>query len=157
MQERFTGDEWELLKHLPFQVFALVANADGQIDDNELKAFAGQLAGASLVEDPLHREVLAAINQDQNTGRFVKSSLDRAATFESARLVKPLLQSKLGEAQYQKFMCSVFLNALEIAAASGGSGSAAGTMSASNVSDSERFALQIIRDIYDIDVRSLSG
>jgi hypothetical protein len=154
MQDRFTGDEWELLKHLPFQIFALVAKADGEIDENELMAFSAQFASAPLVKDPLHRELLMSIDKDPNAQRFVESSLDRAATFEAAQLVKPLLKTKLGEANYQRFMCSIFLRAIEIAAASGESGE---IMSHENVSESERFALQIIRDVYDINVQSFAG
>ncbi len=32
MKEKFTQEEWQLLKLLPFQVFVLVAGADGRID-----------------------------------------------------------------------------------------------------------------------------
>lgn len=36
MKEKFTQKEWQLLKLLPFQVFVLVAGADGRIDKNEV-------------------------------------------------------------------------------------------------------------------------
>ena len=36
MDTDFSERQWELLKHLPFQIFAIVAGADGTVDEKEI-------------------------------------------------------------------------------------------------------------------------
>ena len=64
MRERFTAEEWGTLEFLPLWVFTGVAGIDGNIDHDETRALARELAEAIRYADPLAREVLTSVSGD---------------------------------------------------------------------------------------------
>ena len=54
MKDRFSAEEWNQLKVLPFQVFILTAGADGRIDKKELEAVKQQFSEADGYDRSRH-------------------------------------------------------------------------------------------------------
>ena len=68
LRERFTAEEWGTLEFLPLWVFTGVAGIDGNIDHDETRALARELAEAIGYADPLAREVLTWVFGDCRPG-----------------------------------------------------------------------------------------
>lgn len=145
MKERFTNEEWELLKFLPFQIFTLVAAADGNVDNKEIGTFLKQLESAATLKDELHRQLLVDLVREDHQ-RFLEGSLDMEKTMKSAEVIKPILVDKLSSEEYQRFIGSLFVGGLHIANASGGF-----LGMGSKVSKEEKAALAVFGAIYEFD------
>lgn len=144
MKERFTGDEWELLKVLPFQVFGLVAGSDGVIDRKERKALERQLRSAEVVANPLHRSLLHDILLEDIR---VHPSASPSRMPGVAKSVKAVLRSHLDEEEYRDFIDSLFLSGLDVAHSSRGLRLGFG----SQVSATENAALAAFAVQYELD------
>lgn len=151
MRERFTQEEWELLKLLPFQVFVLVAGADQKIDEAEVAQLNEDLRTAPFYKDPLHRELFVDIlTSDVNS--LTKEAMDISRFVERANQIKVILREKLTPEEYQRFVASMFINGLKIARASGGGFLGLGD----KVSAEEKRALFLFAAMFDLDLESLS-
>ena len=60
MRERFTTEEWEAVKRLPFVAFGMVAGADGALQREEAERFVEELRATAFCREPLRR----ALTQD---------------------------------------------------------------------------------------------
>jgi hypothetical protein len=150
MKEKFTSDEWELLKLLPFMVFVLVAAADNKIDEKEKAKLAEDLQKAPFYKDPLHRELGIAI-LSSDFGQLIRKSMDLSKFKERTDKMKDVLRQKLTHDEYHRFVGSMFINGLGIARASGGGALGLGD----KVSDEERRALIAFAAMFEFDVTSL--
>jgi hypothetical protein len=151
MKERFTQEEWQLLKLLPFQVFVLVAGADGRIDKEEVAQLQKDLRDAPFYKDVLHRELFVDIlSSDINA--LIKEAADATKLAERAGKMKAILQQKLTPEEYQRFVGSMFINGLKVARASGGGILGLGD----KVSEEEKRALTMFATVFELDVGSLS-
>jgi len=151
MREKFTQEEWELLKLLPFQVFVLVAGADQKVDEAEAAQLQKDLQGAAFYKDPLHRELFVDIlSSDLNA--LIKEAMDLSKFVERANQMKATLKEKLTPDEYQRFVGSMFINGLKVARASGGGLLGLGD----KVSAEEKRALFLFAATFDLDLDSIS-
>jgi len=151
MKEKFTQEEWQLLKLLPFQVFVLVAGADGRIDKDEVAQLQKDLREAPYYKDPLHRELFMDIlSSDINA--LIKEAANVAKLAERASQMKVTLKEKLRPDEYQRFVASMFINGLKTARASGGGFLGFGD----KVSKEEKRALVMFAAMFDLDIESMS-
>lgn len=124
MRERFTDEEWKLVRHIPFDAFIFAALADKKVEEAEVAAFTETLEKAAALKDPLHREIaldwvasgLEAIGQEL---QFEMSESNDAMHVRFDR-TKPVLKDKLTHDEYQSFVLSVTINGMAVAAASAG-------------------------------------
>jgi len=151
MREKFTREEWELLKLLPFQVFALVAGADQKVDEAEVAQLLKDLQEAPFYKDPLHRELFVEI-LSSDISALIKEAMDFSKYLERANQMKAILKEKLTPDEYQRFVGSMFVNGLRVARASGGSFLGRGD----KVSEEEKRALLLFAAMFDLDLESLS-
>jgi hypothetical protein len=151
MREKFTREEWELLKLLPFQVFALVAGADQKVDEAEVAQLQKDLQDAPFYKDPLHRELFVEI-LSSDISALIKEVMDFSKFPERANQMKAILKEKLTPDEYQRFVGSMFVNGLRVARASGGSFLGRGD----KVSEEEKRALFLFAAMFDLDLESLS-
>jgi len=151
MKEKFTNDEWELLKLLPFQVFVLVAGADQNIDKDEVAQLQADLKDAPFYKDPMHRELtIDILGSDINA--LIKKAMDMSTFVERASQMKQTLEAKLTVDEYQRFVASMFINGLKIARASGGGVFGRGD----KVSEEEKRALVLFAALFGLDLDSMS-
>lgn len=152
MREKFTQEEWALLKLLPFQVFVLVAGADQQVDKAEMAQLEKDLRDAPFYKDPLHRELFVDIlSSDINA--LIKEAIDLSKFVERANQMKATLKEKLTPEEYQRFVGSMFINGLRVARASGGGVLGLGD----KVSEEEKLALVTFAATFDLDLESISS
>jgi len=151
MKEKFTLEEWELLKLLPFQVFVLVAGADEKVDEKEVAQLQKDLRDAPYYKDPLHRELFVDIlSSDLNA--LIKEAMDLSKFVERANQMKATLKEKLTPDEYQRFVGSMFINGLKVARASGGGVLGLGD----KVSEEEKRGLFLFAVTFDLDLDSIS-
>ena len=151
MKEKFTDEEWQLLKILPFQVFILVAGADGRIDQEEVAQLQKDLRDAPFYKDALHKELfLDILSSDINA--LIREAADVSKLAERASQVKALLKQKLTPDEYQRFLGSMFINGVRVARASGGGVLGLGE----KVSDEEKRALTAFAATFELNLASLS-
>ena len=143
---RFTSDEWNSLKVLPFQFFAFVALADGEVDDEEFEQLREQFRNAAFYKSNMHRELLMDILQSDDLMALLKANASRSVIVKSAPALKALLKSKLPAAEYNHFMSSLFYTAFETASSSGTGNSGQGD----KVSREEDLALDVLLGLYEI-------
>lgn len=116
MKERFSTEEWDDLLVLPFHLFAAIALADGEIQKEEIKEFLNRITrGALAYRDPLHKEVARGI-LDGDTGKFLTSATGAGGW--DAQRTKTMMKDRLTSAEYQGFLGSMFIDLVNIAAAS---------------------------------------
>ena len=151
MKEKFTKEEWELLKVLPFQVFVMVAGADGRVDKDELAQLKKDLRDAPCYKDPLHRELFVDI-LSSDIKALIKEATDVSKFTERVNRMKAILKKKLTPSEYQRFVGSMFINGLKIARASGGGLLGLGD----KVSKEEKLALVAFAAMFNLDMESLS-
>ena len=152
MKEKFTHEEWQLLKILPFQVFIMVAGADGRIDKDEIAQLQKDLRDAPFYKDELHKELLIDIlSSDINA--LIKEAGAATKVAERTSQMRTILQQKLTPDEYQRFLGSMFLNGLRVARASGGGALGLGD----KVSKEEKGALVTLATIFELDLGSLSN
>ena len=151
MREKFTQEEWDVLKLLPFQVFVLVAGADQEVDKAEIAQLQKDLQEAAFYKDPLHRELFVDIlSSDINA--LIKEAMDVSKFVERASQMKVTLRGKLTPEEYQRFVASMFINGLRVARASGGGLLGRGD----KVSEEEKRALFLFATMFDLDLESIS-
>lgn len=151
MKERFTQEEWELLKILPFQVFIMVAAADGKVDKKEWAQQVENLRNAPFYKDELHRELFIDIASAE-IDTPIKEAADVAKLTERTSRIKEILKQKLNPEEYQKFIASIFINGLQVAGASGGSFLGLGD----KVSNEEKQALAMFAGMFELDIDKLA-
>ncbi len=148
-RDLFSDEEWGLLKHLPFQAFLTVASADGEVDVKEVRTLATQMERASLLIDPLHRELMQEL-AGENHAKYL-SRVSTAELVRTSEIVRPLLRSRLSEEQYRGFIRSLFVASLKVAKASGG-----GFLGLRNrVSRGEAAVLATFANLYEVEVEFL--
>ena len=105
MKERFTIEEWELLKRLPFATFVFIAIADGEIDSREFANFETRLNNAGKYREPLQRELLLDL-----LGSDVEALLEEAmdSVVEDLEDAKRILAARLTREEYHRFLASLF-------------------------------------------------
>lgn len=122
LRERFTAEEWELVRHVPFDAFFAAALADAKVQPEEVRVFTETLTQAATLKDPLHREVAVDIASSGPSGveHELKFQVEESAGAGKARIdrTKRLLHEKLTRDEYQSFFVSLMLSAIGIAAAS---------------------------------------
>ena len=151
MKEKFTQEEWQLLKLLPFQVFVLVAGADGRVDKEEVAQLQKDLRDAPFYKDPLHRELFVDIlSSDINS--LIREAADATKLPARASQMKTILQQKLTPEEYQRFIGSMFINGVKVARASGGGVLGLGD----KVSEEEKRALALFAAMFDLDAANVS-
>ena len=151
MREKFTEEEWGLLKILPFHLFVMVAGADQDVDKAEIEALQNELRDAPVFKDPLHRALFLDIVMSDPMP-YIKEAMNLGKLVERSMKVKGFLRKKLTEDEYQRFVGSMFIFGLNIARASGG-----GLFGRGNkISDEERMALAAFGSMFDLDVTSMS-
>jgi len=152
MKEKFTHEEWQLLKILPFQVFIMVAGADGRIDKDEIAQLQKDLRDAPFYKDELHKELLIDIlSSDINS--LIKEAGAATKVAERTSQMRTILKQKLTPDEYQRFLGSMFINGLKVARASGGGALGLGD----KVSKEEKNALITFATIFELDLGSLSN
>jgi hypothetical protein len=122
MRERFTEEEWGLVRHVPFDAFLFGALADQKIEDEEVAAFTQTLERAAALTDPLHREIALSYTGAgvADVGAEMRFQMGENAEEMSKRLdrTKAMLKEHLTGEEYQSFVTSVTINALLVAGAS---------------------------------------
>jgi len=151
MKEKFTTEEWGLLKLLPFHVFLLVAGADKNVDKEEIAQFDAEIKGAPFYKDPLHREIALDI-LTSDVGDLLRQAMDVSRFAERMTRMKTVLQTKLTHDEYQRFVGSLFINGLKIARASGGGPLGMGD----KVSQEEKVALAALATMFELDVNTIA-
>lgn len=151
MKEKFTQEEWDLLKLMPFQVFVLVAGADQKIDEKEIAQLNEDMKKAPFYKDPLHRELFIDI-LTSDAGALIKEAMDVSKFVERANRAKAILKEKLTPDEYQRFVGSMFVDGLKVARASGGGFLGRGD----KVSEEEKRALFLFAAILELELESLS-
>ena len=148
--ERFTDEEWELVKMVPFQAFGMVAGADGEVDKAEAEELFKRMTGGAMgYKDPLHKAVAMDI-VGKDWGPLIKGSMDPAVAHPEK--IKTLLREKLTFQEYQSFLGSIFIDVVNVAKASGGGGV---LKKKSPISEEEEKALQAILVFYGIDMQAV--
>jgi len=151
MKEKFSQEEWELLKLLPFQVFYLVAGADGKIDQEEIGQLQKDLRDAPFYKDALHKELSIDI-LSSDIKALIREAGDITKLAERTSQIKALLKQKLTPEEYQKFLGSMFMNGVKVARASGGGVLGLGD----KVSAEEKRALAAFAATFELDLANLS-
>lgn len=146
MKEKFSSEEWEDLKLLPYVVFIAVAGADGKVDEKEVGEFAMQVTQGASLKDPLHRELIVDIAG--SLGDMMSQAQSRSRP-DFIATTKGVLKSKLTEDEYQRFIGSLFVSGLRVAKASG-------PWFGDNLSKEEMQMLTAFGSSWDLDVNSIS-
>jgi len=157
MRERFTDDEWALVRHVPFDAFVLAALADKKVEPEEVAAFTKTLEMAPTLSDPLHREIAmdwVASGVDA-IGEEVGWELRESGSdmLERNRRTKSMLKDKLTTDEYQSFVLSVTLSGMAVAAASTGKKKIFHKRKA--ISEEEAGALAAFAAVFDVDLAGL--
>ncbi len=151
MKEKFTQEEWGLLKLLPFQVFIMVAGADGRIDKEEVGQLQKDLRDAPFYKDALHKELFMDIlSSDINA--LIQEAGNATKLPERLSQMKIILKQKLAPEEYQRFLGSMFMNGVKVARASGGGVLGLGE----KVSAEEKRALAVFAANFELDLANLS-
>ena len=151
MKERFTTEEWDLLKLLQFQVFSLVAGADGRIDRKEQAELERQVRSGDFVADPLHRSLLTDLFQEGADAYLPRTAPNRMPPTHDR--VKATLRAHLSQEEYDSFLRSLFSSGVRVAEASGTGPFGVGRA----VSREERSALSAFAMQYDLDLEALAA
>lgn len=149
MKEKFTEDEWKILKILPLIAPVLVAGIDGKIDEMEKAEMDKQLKEAVWLKDPLHKELL--IDLGRSDLDFVLEDAMSVPRSEFISKVKGILKSKLTTDEYQRFIGSMFISGIKVAKASGGGFLGLGD----KMSKDEAKALALFAALFDLDPKSI--
>lgn len=151
MKERFGENDWDMVKMLPFHLFAAIALADGEIQQEEMKEFGDRLTrGALGYKDPMHREVARDLVAGDLSG-FAESVAGHGSFDPQA--AKQLLKDNLTADEYQGFLGSIFVDLVNIAKASK---TRKGWFSrAVEIDEDERHRLAVIGIFWEIDVGRL--
>jgi hypothetical protein len=151
MKEKFSQEEWELLKLLPFQVFIMAAGADGRIDKEEVAQLQKDFRDAPFYKDELHKELFIDIlSSDINA--LIREAGNVTKLLERSSQMKAILKQKLTPEEYQRFLGSMFMNGVKVTRASGGGILGLGD----KVSEEEKRALATFAATFELDLGNLS-
>ena len=148
MKERFTTEEWQSLKTLPFVVCVLTAAADGVIDQKEAEEIVRQLREGAALKDELHRELIVDITSSAGGDQ---KPMNRQGAENTVQKIKGVLKDKLSDDEYQRFVGSLILSGLKVANSSGGF-----LGMGNKVSKEEQAILGAIAALFDLDPSSVS-
>jgi hypothetical protein len=144
-QPHFSEDEWRLLLFAPLWVFCAVANADDQIDEDEMAALAQEVEGADQFSEPLVRQVLAALRRDQTVLQAYRA--DDRETDQGLAEVADLLARKATPGQAEAFKRALVFIGRRVAMAA-----ADNPFSGQRVSGQEELNLFRVADILGVPV-----
>ncbi len=119
LRERFTDEEWQQLKQIPFQIFFVVAMADGKVDAKEIAAFVNRTEAAASLDNPLLRELMHGLSQDEIRNHLANPPSSNEAE-QLSRTVRAILRDKLVPGEKFEFIGAALALGLEVAQASGG-------------------------------------
>ena len=106
MREKFTEEEWRVIRILPLVTFVFAAGSEGkEVDEGEVAAFASELRDPLKRQDPLHRAILADIEPDLRA--LSHESVDLSQIVERMALGEAILKSLLTAEDYQRFAGSI--------------------------------------------------
>lgn len=156
MRERFSDEEWALVRHVPVDAFLMVAMVDGRLEEEETDSFADELTHAEAMVDPLHREV--AEDLDMARGGKLGEELAFQAAEDAAQMksridgTRAMLREKLTADEYNSFVASSMITGMKVARAAGG-----GRIfhRKEKVSDREKTALAAFAAAYELDPGAL--
>ncbi len=131
VQENYTSTEWEILEKSAFWVFHEVANADGNIDKKERKAFLQVLQNHKEFNNDLTKEVLLSVGKNYNDD-FV---IDTSGMEEGFKRLTSILEEKSTYKEALNFKKTLIAIGIYIGNSSGG-------MFSSKFSDEEVEALK---------------
>ena len=119
MRERFTNEEWALVRHIPVDAFIFVASADNKIDAKEHEEFLWTLEHGAEIPNPLHSEIASDIAAGGQVAITAEQQFIEAESVEDleARInrSKAILKEKLTRDEYQAFLLSVLRSGVLVA------------------------------------------
>ncbi|MDC1068386.1 TerB family tellurite resistance protein [Candidatus Kapabacteria bacterium] len=115
-RSQFTEEEWNILESAPFLVFSAVADADGEIDNKELKAFKKVLKNYDEFSNPLTTEVLESFSAkyDEN------ATISKPEMEEKLKQVPIILEAKVGYKDALSFKKALIAIGIHVGNSSGG-------------------------------------
>ncbi|MHC5009855.1 MAG: hypothetical protein ACYTG6_02770 [Planctomycetota bacterium] len=119
MRERFSTEDWNAVRMLPFVVFARVAYADGAIQREEATRFTEELKSSAFCKDELRRELSQDILASDFMDMFTQA-MDRETWDGRIDAATTALRRSLPDAGYRKFVGDLILFAIGVAIAAGG-------------------------------------
>ncbi len=161
MRERFTDEEWGLVRHVPWDAFILVSLADKNVEEAEVTAFTETLDRAVTLTDPLHREIALEWAQGglEAMGDELRFEMTEKADAMRTRFdrTKAILKDKLTRDEYQGFVLSVTINGLAVAAAAGGKKKKMFHKEEKPISEEEAGAVAAFATMFDVDMAALQA
>lgn len=115
----FSAAEWATLQLSPLWVFALVAGADGIIDERETLALVKELSESHLFRGELARQVLASLSVDVD-GWSSAVLTDRREPLQGLVEVRALLDARASTEDAELMKTALLLIGRNVAQASGG-------------------------------------
>lgn len=112
----FTDTEWDILEAAPFWVFNAVADADGEIDKKEIKAFKKVLQNYDEFTNDLTREVLESVGTRYDEGMNV----DPSKLEEELKQVPTILEAKVSYKDALNFKKTLIAIGIHVGNSSGG-------------------------------------
>lgn len=115
----FSSDEWQSLMYSPIVTFALVAAADGSIDNKEVVSFQQQLIKGLVVDNPIMQQLMIEIipNLDKLIKDVLEGKVDPKSILEDVTLA---IDSKLPSDEGMEYKLSLMQIGKAIAESSGG-------------------------------------
>jgi len=154
IKKKFSKDEWESLKLLPFQIFIAIAGADRKIDTKEKRAFVDFLKEAPFLKESLIKELFLDILSSADFESYYDTSFRGGwrGFVDNLKRQKEILEQKLDSEEYQIIVGGFFVMAYSIANASGeilGTGE--------RICKEEADILDLIISIFNIDFKRYSS
>jgi hypothetical protein len=151
MREKFTAEQWQTLKELPFIAFVFVASCDGKVDQKEIGEFANRVSSAAGYKDELHRELMmdVASTFEESFNHAIQRYTSGSAADDLIQ-IRGVLDDKLTTDETQRFVASVIVDAIAIARCSGG-----GLFGGNKVSDKEAEAIAALAMALGLDPASV--
>lgn len=112
----FTDEEWNILEAAPFWVFNAVADADGEIDKKEVKAFKKVLQNYDEFNNELTTEVLQSIGSKFDEG----TTVDPDKMSDQLKQVPNILEAKVSYKDALNFKKTLIAIGIHVGNSSGG-------------------------------------
>ena len=147
-RERFSDDEWELVRHVPMDVFYMVAMADAELGAKEAEVLARELATAAELKNPLHRAIALDIGAGDHLSEEVRFEAWQGGPDMKERMdrTKALLKDRLTPEEYASFFGSVLVTGIKTAWA--------GTSGQAEMDEKEAMALTAFATEFEIDAET---
>jgi len=154
IKKKFSKEEWEALKLLPFQIFLAIAGADREIDSKEKRAFVDFLKEAPFLKESLIKELFLDILSSADFKSYYDTSFRGGwkGFVDNLKRQKEILEQELDSEEYQIIVGGFFVMAYYIANASGeilGTGE--------RICKEEADILDLIISIFNIDFKRYSS